>query len=102
MHRLIKNEQYRGDEVRSPYKLAGHGDPEEGPEFDYFVHVSVFLGSIITCRLYTLHLSDQAQVTLKLGTRLSDLVTRYLAGPPFMVCLTKHFSDGALTHSRRP
>ena len=72
----------------------GHGDSEEGPESDYFVHVFIFLGSIIICRLYTLHLSNQAQVTPKLKASLSDLVTRYLAGPPFLVCLTTFFRRG--------
>jgi len=54
----MQNEQYRGEWFGSLYKLAGHGDPEEGPEFDYFVHVPVFLRSIIVslpvdCTHYT-------------------------------------------------
>jgi hypothetical protein len=33
-----------------------------------------FLGSIIICQLYTLTLTDQAQVTLQLRVSLSDLI----------------------------
>ena len=38
-------------------------------------------------------LSDQAQVTLQLRVRLSDLVKRFLAGPPFLGA-RKFFSTG--------
>jgi len=35
----MQKEQYRGEGGGSRYKLPGHGNPEEGPESDYFVHV---------------------------------------------------------------
>ena len=42
----------------------------------------LFLGSTVACRLYKLTLSYQAQVTLQLRVSLSDLVQRFLVGPP--------------------
>jgi len=53
----------RGD--RSRYKLPGPGGPVWGPGPEYAAFVFVFLGSITTCRLYKLTLSDQAPVTLQ-------------------------------------
>jgi hypothetical protein len=46
--------------------LPGPVGPKLGPGSDYVAYVYVFLGSIITCRLYKLTLSDRAQVTLQL------------------------------------
>ena len=46
----------------SRYKLPGPGGPKVGPVPDYVAKVFVFLGSIITCPLYKLTPSDQAQV----------------------------------------
>ena len=43
------------------------------PGCEYVAYIFVFLGSII-CRLYKLNFSEEAQVTLKLGIGLSDLV----------------------------
>jgi hypothetical protein len=46
---------------------------------DYVAH-----SSAIICRLYKVTLSYQAQVTLQLAFCLFDLVSRFLAGPPFL------------------
>jgi hypothetical protein len=54
----------------NPVQITGTGGP--GP--DCLAYVFVFLRNIITCRLYKLTLSDQAQVTLQLRVCLSDLV----------------------------
>jgi hypothetical protein len=87
----------------SPYKLLGPGCPEEGPGPYYVVHVFVFLGSVIICRLYKLTLSYQAQFTLRSTVSLSDLVPRFLCQfalatlPQKKKCLT-----GARTRSRQP
>jgi hypothetical protein len=56
--------------------------------------VFIFISSIIICRFFVLPLSDQAQVTLKLTASISDVVTRYLAGPPSLMSLTKLFPPG--------
>jgi hypothetical protein len=45
--------------------------------------LSLSLSSINTCELYKLTLSDQAQAT---GVHISDLVYRFLAGPPLLEC----------------
>ena len=50
----------------SQYKSLGLRGPEECPGPDYFAYVYVFLGIIITCRVYELTHSDQAQVTLQM------------------------------------
>jgi hypothetical protein len=65
-----------------PVQITGAWRFGRGP--GYIAYVFVFLGSIIICRRYRLTLSDQAQVTLKLGVSLSDLVQRILAGPPLL------------------
>jgi len=56
------------------------GAEREGP--DYITHFFVSLGGVINCRMYKLTLSDYALVTLQLTVTLSDLVQRFIAGPP--------------------
>ena len=67
MYELLKMIVISADEKGrgSQYKLLGPRGPEEGPGPEYFAYVYVFLGIIITCRLYELTHSDQAQVTLQ-------------------------------------
>jgi hypothetical protein len=65
-----------GEESR--YELPGHGGP--GPV--YVVYVFVFRGSIIICPMYKLPLSVQAQDTVSIRVSRSDLIERFLAGPP--------------------
>jgi hypothetical protein len=71
------------DEMRGkPVPIIGAQQGARGRTVSY---VFVFLGSTIICPLYKLTLSDQVQVTLQLRVSLSDLVQRFLAGPPLLV-----------------
>jgi hypothetical protein len=67
-------------------------------------YVSVFIGSIITCRLYKLSLWDQHPVPLHLTDGLSYLVYRFLAGRPLLGGGggPQIFVTGIRTLSRRP
>jgi hypothetical protein len=83
----ITRKRYSGSQCRrggSCYKLRGPGRLEGGLGPDLHCMCFVFIGSIIICRLYKITLSHQAQATLYLKARLSDLRLRFLAGPPFL------------------
>jgi len=62
----------------------GPGRPEGGPGPEY---ISYFCVSRLHdyCRLYKLTFLDQTQFTLQLTISLSDLVSRFLAGPLLLV-----------------
>jgi len=64
------------------HKFPGPRGPEGGPWPDYVAYVFVYLGNIVTCRLCRLTHLDHAQVTLQLRFSLSDVVKRFLRGPP--------------------
>lgn len=55
------------------YKLPGPRGLEGDPGPNYVTFVFVFVGGIITCQLYKLTLSGQAQFTLQLTVCLSSL-----------------------------
>jgi hypothetical protein len=94
---------YRREEVGgSLQKLPGSGSPEGGPEPDYIAYVFAFLRSIAICRLDTLTISDQDQVTLKLRASLSDLLSSVSAVRPCLGRTGGGGGWGAQTGSRRP
>jgi hypothetical protein len=53
---------------------AAPDGPEGGPGPDHVTYVFVFVGSIITCRLYKSTISFQAQISMQLRVSRSDLV----------------------------
>jgi hypothetical protein len=57
-----------------PYQIPESGNSKRGPGPKYFAYVLISLHNIITWRVYKLTLSEQAQVTVQLTVRLSDLV----------------------------
>jgi len=74
--------QTRRGKAGKNYRVPEVRKGDRGPKI---LHIFLlFLVSIIICRLYKLILSEQTPVALPLKVSLSDLVQRFLIGPPLL------------------
>jgi hypothetical protein len=73
-------------------QITGAWPSGRRPRTDYVAH-----SSAIICRLYKVNLSYQAQVTLQHALRVFDLVSRFLAGPPFLGAKKSHGGPNPLS-----